>query len=120
MAYLLDVPTVIDPRGTLSVIDGLLPFDIKRIFFLYDVTARRGEHRQRVTTQALVALSGRIEVFCDDGEVAETFVLDSPRKCLVVPPEDYRWMDGFTADSMLLVASSHPYDPADTVWEAWR
>ena len=120
MAHLLDVPTTRDPRGTLSVIDGLLPFDIKRIFFLYDVTTRRGEHRQKVTTQALVALSGEIEVFCDNGVVAQTFILDSPTKCLVVPPEDYRWMDGFKPGSVLLVASSHSYDPNDTVWEAWR
>lgn len=119
MAYLLEVPTTRDPRGTLSVIDGLLPFEIKRIFFLYDVTARRGEHRQKVTTQALVALSGTVKVECDNGIVAETFTLDSPTTCLVVPPEDYRWMD-FEPGSALVVASSHPYDPEDTVWEAWR
>ena len=120
MAQLLDVPTVRDPRGALSVIDGLLPFDIKRLFFLYDVSARRGEHRQKETTQALIAMSGTIEVFCDNGTVAETFVLDSPAKCLVVPPEDYRWMDGFQPGSVLLVASSTSYDPDDTIWEAWR
>jgi len=120
MAYLLDVPTSVDPRGTLSVVDGLLPFDIRRAFYLYDVSSRRGEHRQKVTTQALIALRGAIEVFCDDGTTAETFLLDSPRKCLVVPPDDYRWMDGFKEDSILLILSSHSYDPDDTVWEAWR
>lgn len=120
MATLVDVPTTIDPRGTLSVIDGLLPFEIKRIFYLYDIKSRRGEHRQRETIQALIALRGSIEVFCDDGTTSETFILDSPTKCLIVPPDDYRWMDGFGEDGLLLVLSSHHYDPDDTIWEAWR
>lgn len=120
MATLLDVPTTTDSRGSLSVIDGLLPFEIKRVFYLHGVKSRRGEHRQKETTQALIALSGSIEVFCDDGVNAETFILDSPTKCLIVPPNEYRWMDGFGDDGLLLVLSSHSYDPDDTIWEPWR
>ena len=37
MAKLFSIPTYKDPRGSLSVIEKILPFDIKRVYYIYDV-----------------------------------------------------------------------------------
>jgi hypothetical protein len=36
---IIDIPIVHDQRGNLSVVEGgdLIPFDIKRLYYLYDV-----------------------------------------------------------------------------------
>lgn len=119
MAHLINLKTVTDRRGSLTVIEKILPFEIKRVFYIYDVKSKRGEHRQKITTQALIALNGRVEVFCDNGQQQQTFVLDNPSQCLIVPPEDWHSMDHFSDGSVLLVLSSHEYDPQDIISERY-
>ena len=37
---LINIPKIEDPRGNLSVIEHeVVPFDIKRVYYLYDVPA---------------------------------------------------------------------------------
>ena len=43
----IDVPNIKDPRGNLAVLENSnLPFEIKRVFYLYDVPSgsKRGGH----------------------------------------------------------------------------
>ena len=48
MARLIDLKTFTDTRGNLTVIEKVIPFDIKRIFYIYGVDdSRRGGHRHR-------------------------------------------------------------------------
>ncbi len=119
MAHLINLKTVTDHRGSLTVIEKILPFDIKRVFYIYDVKSKRGEHRQKITTQALIALSGSVEIFCNNGKKQESFVLNNPGQCLIVPPEDWHSMDKFSNGSVLLVLSSHEYDPQDIISERY-
>ena len=53
MAELLNLKTFTDKRGNLTVIEKIIPFDIKRIFYIYGVddSKRRG-HRHHKTIQA--------------------------------------------------------------------
>ena len=119
MAYLIDLPTFGDERGKLTVVEKLLPFDIKRFYYIYDVTDERGGHRHKKTTQALICLSGSCEVFVDNGEKKETILLDSPSKCLILDPKDWHRMDKFTKGSTLLVFSSEFYDKDDYIDEKY-
>lgn len=119
MAYLIDLPTFGDDRGNLTVVEKLLPFDIKRFYYIYDVTDERGGHRHKKTTQALICLGGSCEVFVDNGEKKETILLDSPSKCLILDPKDWHTMDKFTKGSTLLVFSSEFYDKDDYIDEKY-
>ncbi len=80
MAYTIDLPTFWDERGSLTVIEKLLPFDIKRFYYIYDVTNKRGGHRHKKTIQALICLGGSCEIYLNDGIKEEIVILDVPNK----------------------------------------
>lgn len=119
MAHKIDIPTHSDPRGKLTVMDKLLPFDVKRVFFIYDVTDERGGHRHHECQMAMVALHGKVSVFCDNGKKKESFTLSSPSEALIVPPEDWHTMS-FDPGAVLAVFASHHYDKADYIFEGYR
>lgn len=111
----LRLPTHTDSRGSLTVLEGLLPFAVVRTYWIYDADGQtRGGHRHRHTRQALVALSGVVTVYMSDGHVADDVVLDHPGKCLLVEPKDWHTMT-FSTGAVLLVMSSHPYDPKEYI-----
>ena len=99
--------------------EKLLPFEIKRFYCIYDVAQKRGGHRHQKTIQALVCLGGSCEVYINDGLKKETFLLDSPSKCLLLEPEDWHTMDKFTKGSTLLVFASEFYNKDDYVSEEY-
>ncbi len=49
---IIELPKIIDPRGNLTVADGIrnVPFDIKRVYWTYDIPAgeSRGGHAHKV------------------------------------------------------------------------
>lgn len=120
MAKLIQVPTKKDERGALSIIDGELPFDIKRVFYIYDVNSKRGGHRHVVTQMALVALSGSMEIYVQTPNEDLNFHLSSPDQVLLLNPEDWHTMDNFTKGSTLLVLCSHTWSKDDYVYESYR
>ena len=71
---LIDIPIAHDQRGNLSVVEGgeLIPFDIKRLYNLYDVPGgtSRGGHAHRNLRQLIIAASGSFDVILDDGKKA--------------------------------------------------
>lgn len=120
MSYLIDLPTFKDDRGNLTVIEKLLPFEIKRFYYIYDVTEKRGGHRHKKTIQALVCLGGSCQIYINDGIKEEIVILDTPNKCLIVEPKDWHTMDKFTKSSILLVFSSEYYDRDDYIDEEYK
>jgi len=81
MAYIIKLNTLSNYRGELTAIEKILPFDIKRIYYIYNVLNKnvaRGGHRHHSNTQALICLKGRCEILNNDGSKKENFVLDSP------------------------------------------
>lgn len=121
MAYLVDLRTFTDKRGNLTVIEKEIPFQIKRIFYIYGVdSSSRGGHRHKTTRQALICIKGGCTVHNNDGEKKEVFVLDSPSKCLILEPEDWHIMDNFTPDCILQVFASELFDPNDYIYEDYK
>jgi len=118
MAYTVELPTITDDRGSLTVIEKLLPFEIKRVYYVYNVPgeALRAGHRHRKELSALVSLNGTcvVKVF---GFAEQHFVLDRPDSCLVLLPEDWHEIADFSGGAILLVLSSEYYDPTDYVYE---
>jgi len=120
MARLINLKTFCDARGNLTVIERVVPFDIKRIFYIYGVDdSVRGRHRHRKTRQAAICLKGSCIVFNHDGAHQQEFVLDSPSKCLLLEPADWHKMHTFSHDAMLMVLASEYFDPNDYIFEEY-
>jgi hypothetical protein len=122
MAKIIDLKTFLDERGCLTVMEKVLPFEIKRVFYIYGVgDSTRGKHRHKVTIQAAIALQGSCDIFVQkpDDPSTKKYVLDSPGKCLLLLPEDYHWMSTFTPDCILIVFASECFDAEDYIYEPY-
>ena len=121
MAKMIEIPTMSDERGSLSVIENLVDFDIKRVYYIYDTDGKqRGGHRHHQTNQLLVCINGSCSVFCEDElKNSETFILDKPSKALFVEAKDWHTMQDFSKDCVLLVLASEFYDVNDYIDERY-
>lgn len=121
MAHLLNLKTYTDKRGNLTVIEKSIPFDIKRIFYIYGVDdSVRGGHRHIKTIQAAICLKGSCTIFNNDGEKKEEFVLDSADKCLILEPKDWHQMHSFSEDAILMVLASEYFEQNDYIYEKYN
>jgi hypothetical protein len=122
MPNIIDLNTFLDSRGCLTVIEKVLPFDIKRVYFIYGVDkSTRGKHRHKATVQAVISLQGSCEIFVQRPccPIIKNYVMDSPSKCLLLQPEDYHWMSMFTSDCILIVFASEFFDATDYIYEPY-
>ena len=96
-----------------------VPFDIKRVYYLYDVPGgeSRGGHGHKELRQLIVAASGSFDVIVNDGKVRRTFTLSRPNIGLLMPPGLWRELDNFSSGSICLVLASLPYDENDYLRE---
>jgi len=120
MANLLKLKTYSDERGALTVIEKNLPFSINRVYYIYNLTDQeRGFHRHKITKQALIAINGSCEVYCNNNGVEQIFVLNSPDEALILEPEDWHIMRNFKEKTILLVLASTEYDFSDYIDEEY-
>ncbi|RKP50855.1 sugar 3,4-ketoisomerase [Trinickia fusca] len=114
---LLEFPRILDPRGSLTPIEGgkQIPFDIQRVYYIYDVPAgaSRAGHSHRELQQVLVAISGSFDVHVDDGRERKTFHMNRPYLGLYVPRMIWREIDDFSAGSVCLSLASEHYAESD-------
>ena len=114
---IIELPKIADPRGNLSVIEGgrHIPFDIKRVFYLYDVPGgeTRAGHALKNTEQFIVAASGSFDVILDDGTERKTFVLNRSWKGIYVPPMMWRELINFSSAGVCLVLASAYFDESE-------
>jgi len=114
---IIDLPKYADSRGNLSVIEGGIntPFDIRRIYYLYDVPdgfARAG-HGHKELQQVFIAISGSFDVIVDDGFTRKKIHLDRPEQGLYIPKMMWRDVENFSSDAICLVLASCRYDKED-------
>ena len=106
-------------RGNLTVVEnGLtLPFDVKRVYYLYDVPGgeSRGAHAHRDLEQFIVAASGSFKVTLDDGKCKRTFFLNRPYQGLYVKPGMWRDLDDFSSGAVCMVLASDVYKKEDYI-----
>jgi len=108
-----------DERGSLIPLETGrdVPFDIKRVYYLFGTVpdAQRGFHAHRDLEQLAVCVAGACTMVLDDGRSRREVRLDRPDKGLFLGPFVWREMRDFTADAVLLVLASKPYDEADYI-----
>ena len=114
---IIEFPKITDSRGNLSFIEGSrhVPFDIKRIYYLYDVPggATRAGHAHKMLEQVIIAISGSFDVVLDDGFSKNRFHLNRSYYGLYISSMVWREIDNFSSGSVCLVLASTFYDEAD-------
>jgi dTDP-4-dehydrorhamnose 3,5-epimerase-like enzyme len=114
---LIDLPKISDPRGNLTFVEGGIhvPFDIKRVYYLYDVPggSERGGHAHKALHQLIIAMSGSFDVMLDDGREKKCFHLAQSYYGLYVCPMIWRELTNFSSGSVCLVLASNLYDEHD-------
>jgi hypothetical protein len=113
----ISLPKIADPRGNLTFIEGgcHIPFDIKRVYYLYDVPggAERGGHAHKGLHQLIIAMSGSFDVVLDDGDKKKRVHLNRSYSGLYVCPMIWRELDNFSSGSVCMVLASSKYEEDD-------
>ena len=115
---IIDIPKIEDYRGNIAVVEkNTIPFDIKRVYYLYDIpsTARRGGHAHKEQIELLVALSGSFDVILKDGRDSKTVTLNKPDKGLVIPRNTWRELENFSSGAVCLVLASDVFEEEDYI-----
>jgi hypothetical protein len=114
---IIDLPKINDIRGNLTFIEGgsQIPFDIKRVYYLYDVPggAERGGHAHKELHQLIIAMSGSFDVVLNDGENIKRIHMNRSYKGLYVCPMIWRELDNFSSGAVLMVLASNKFSEDD-------
>ena len=104
-------------KGNLTAVTNnkQVPFDIKRIYYLYDMPGglSRGAHAHKALQQLVVALSGSFDITLDDSQTKRTFQLSRPNMGLLIPSGLWRELYNFSSGSICMVLASELYDEQD-------
>lgn len=117
---ILEFPQKGDERGHLVIVEGMkdIPFDIKRIFYIYgsDATVVRGQHANRKSEFVLINVAGTSKVKVKDGKGNEAvFSLNRPHTGIYLPQMVWKDMYDFSEDSVLLCLASEHYDAEEYI-----
>ena len=108
-----------DARGQLVIVESNkdVPFDIKRIFYIYgsDADVVRGQHANRNSEFVLINVSGTSKVKIDDGKNIDIIELNEPHMGVYIPKMLWKEMYDFSADSVLLVLTNTHYDASEYI-----
>lgn len=114
---IVDLPRITDPRGNLTFIEsgGHVPFDIRRVYYLYDVPggAERGGHAHKELNQLIIAMSGSFDVILNDATETRQFHLNRSYQGLLICPMIWRELNNFSSGSVCMVLASHHYTEDD-------
>lgn len=118
-ARILQLPKIIDERGNLSFLENSkqIPFDIKRVYWIYDVPGgeQRGGHAYKELAEVVIALSGSFDVVLHDGKEEKKFSLNRSYNALYIPKLMWRHVENFSTNSLALIVANNPYNENDYV-----
>jgi WxcM-like, C-terminal len=118
-ARLLQFERITSESGFLTPVHGgaEIPFEIARVFYLYDIPsgAHRGGHAHRELEQVVVALMGAITVELYDGHTREAVDLRQPDVGLYVPPMLWSELVDFASGSIAVVLASASFDESEYI-----
>jgi hypothetical protein len=116
---IIDLPRINDPRGNLTFVEGgvHVPFDILRVYYLYDVPggSERGGHAHKTLHQFIIAMSGSFDVVLDDGKDRKRVHLNRSYNGLYLCPMIWRELDNFSSGSVCMVLASKHFDESDYI-----
>ena len=115
----LSFPKISDERGNLTYIQYFdhIPFEIKRVYWLYDVPSgqTRGGHAFKLQNEVVIALSGSFQVYLNDGTSEETYLLNRPNQGLYIPKMTWRQFRNFSTNTVVLIITSDLFNEEDYI-----
>jgi hypothetical protein len=114
----ITLPTVKNPLGDLTFVEAekLLPFKVRRVYYVYDVPqdAQRGGHANKTNHAVIIAVAGGLTLTIEDqqGRIVRKR-LDNPTAGLYYPPLHWIDMSDFAPGTVCLVIASNHYDRTD-------
>lgn len=110
---IIELPKIHDPRGNLTFIEGgnHIPFDIRRVFYLYDVPGgeSRAGHALKTCYQLISAVMGSFDLTVDDGVNRKVISLNRAYQAVLIPPTIWRELDNFSSGAVCMVLASEVY-----------
>lgn len=114
---IIELPKIADPRGNLTFVEGShhVPFDIKRVYYLYDVPggAERGGHAHKNLKQFIIAMSGSFDIVVSNDIEEKTFHLNRSYYGLYLDNMVWRTIDNFSSGAVCMVLASEYYTEDD-------
>ena len=118
---IIDIPKMSDPRGNLSVVEQFrhIPFEIKRLFWIYGVPEGHGraEHAHKEQAQFIIPVSGSFDIEFDNGKNKERILMNEPNKGVLVFPGIWISLENFSKDAVCLVVAPEVYEEGDYMRE---
>lgn len=115
---IIEIPKIENSLGNIAVVEKeVIPFDIKRVYYLYDIpsSSSRGGHSHKNLQQVLIAISGSFDVVLKDGDSVSTVTLNKPDKGLLIKKNTWREIENFSSGAVCLVLASAVYDEEDYI-----
>jgi hypothetical protein len=116
---LIKLPKIHNRAGNITPIQNIqnIPFEIKRVYYLYDVPAGsdRGGHAHKRLYQLILAASGSFDIIIDDGRENKVINMNQPYIGLVLVPGIWRELNNFSSGSICLVLASEFYSEEDYI-----
>jgi hypothetical protein len=115
---IIEIPKIENSLGNIAVVENdVIPFDIKRVYYLYDIPSSsiRGGHSHKNLEQVLIAISGSFDVILKDGNSVKTVTLNKPDKGLLIKKNTWREIENFSSGAVCLVLASAVYDEEDYI-----
>jgi hypothetical protein len=116
---IIELPKISERTGAITPIYSQenVPFQIERVFYLYDVPGGegRGAHAHKELHQFIVSVMGAFDVVMDDGTETRRVRLDRAYYGLHVPPMIWAHEENFSSGGICLVLASMPYNENDYI-----
>lgn len=115
---IIDIPKINNTKGNIGVVENdTIPFDVKRVYYLFDVPsgAKRGGHAHKKLKQVILAISGSFDVVLKDGKSKEIITLNRPDKGLLIENNIWRELENFSSGSVCLVLASEEFSENDYI-----
>lgn len=94
-----------------------LPFEIARVYYLYDVAdgQKRGGHAHKRLQQLIIPVVGTFKLMLDDGTEKREVVMDRPDRGLHIPGHIWTEVMNFSPGAVCMVLASLPYDEEEYI-----
>lgn len=117
---ILEMPTTkhLGLQGCFVNSNSTLPFDIKRVYFTYDIPsfAKRGGHAHIHTKEIVFPIQGELDVLLESSINKRSNVhLDEEKKGVFLDTAIWRELDNFKDNSLVLVLASEKYFEEDYI-----
>ncbi|MCG7328574.1 FdtA/QdtA family cupin domain-containing protein [Achromobacter sp. ACRQX] len=116
---LIDLTKITDPRGNLTFIEANkhVPFDIQRVYYLYDVPSgeMRAGHAHHDLQQLIIGISGSFDLLLDNGYEKRTITCNRPFQGVLMKSLVWRELNNFSSGAVCLVLASMHYTESDYI-----